>query len=173
MAGKPETAQMTMLNTSSVGLYPNFVRRREQLQPALGKPLAGVVAMFRTFAAGTPTTLRVDGTLHKVWIAYVGRGRYFPRDHAPLLRPVLDDGVLDVRMITADESFARLRLLWSVLTGTVATSGITHLSEARQVRIEAGGAPMVLAVDGEALAGVRRVEYSVRPRALTYYSPGP
>ncbi len=173
LAGKPEKAEVTMLNTSSVGLYPDFVRRREQLQPALGKPLAGVVAMFRTFAAGTPTTLRVDGRLHKVWIAYVGRGRYYPRDHAPLLRPVMDDGVLDVRMITADESFARLRLLWSVLTGTVPTSRITHLSEAREVRIEAGGSPMVLAVDGEALAGVRSVEYRVRPRALAYYSPRP
>ncbi len=173
LAGKPQTAEVIMLNTSSVGLYPDFVRRREQLRPALGKPLAGVVAMFRTFAAGTPTTLTVDGRLHKVWIAYVGRGRYFPRDHAPLLRPLLDDGVLDVRMITADESFARLRLLWSVLTGTVTTSRITHLSEAKEVRIAAGGSPMALAVDGEALAGVRSVAYRVLPRALTYYSPRP
>lgn len=173
LAGSPERAQLTMLNTSSVGLYPNFVRRREQLQPALGKPLAGVVAMFRTFAAGTPSTLTIDGRRHKVWIAYVGRGRYYPRDHAPLFRPVMDDGVLDVRMITADESFARLRLLWSVLTGTVATSRITHLSEATRVRIDAGGSPMALAVDGEALAGVRSVEYTVRRRALAYYSPQP
>lgn len=173
LAGSPERAQLTMLNTSSVGLYPNFVRRREQLQPALGKPLAGVVAMFRTFAAGTPSTLTVDGRRHRVWIAYVGRGRYYPRDHAPLFRPVMDDGVLDVRMITADESFARLRLLWSVLTGTVATSRITHLSEATRVRIDAGGSPMALAVDGEALAGVRSVEYTVRRRALAYYSPQP
>jgi diacylglycerol kinase family enzyme len=85
----------------------------------------------------------------------------------------MDDGVLDVRMITADESFARMRLLWSVLTGTVATSRITHLSEATRVRIDAGGSPMALAVDGEALAGVRSVEYSVRRRALSYYSPQP
>lgn len=173
LATDPEVIRLTMLNTSSVGLYPNLVRRREQLQPALGKPLAGVVAMFRTFAAGTPTTLTVDGIRHKVWIAYVGRGRYYPRDHAPLVRPVLDDGVLDLRLITADESFARLRLLWSVLTGTVASSRITHLQEATQVHIDAGGAPMALAVDGEALAGVRAVAYSVRPRALTYYSPQP
>ncbi|MDR6416688.1 phosphatase PAP2 family protein [Pseudarthrobacter sulfonivorans] len=171
LAGNPETAELIMVNTASVGLYPDLVRRREQLQPALGKPLAGVVAMFRTFAVGTPNTLIVDGTRHKVWIAYVGRGRYYPRDHAPLLRPVLDDGVLDVRMITADESFARLRLLWSVLTGTVATSRITHLREATEVRIESEGSPMALAVDGEALAGVRSVRVRVEPRALTYYSP--
>lgn len=171
LAGSPEVSELVMLNTSSIGLYPNLVRRREHLQPALGKPLAGVVAMFRTFAAGTPTTLAVDGIRHKVWMAYLGRGRYYPRDHAPLVRPVMDDGVLDVRLITADESFARLRLLWSVLTGTVASSRITHLREATEVRIDAGGAPMTLAVDGEALAGVRSVAYSVRPRALTYYSP--
>ncbi|NUP60423.1 MAG: phosphatase PAP2 family protein [Pseudarthrobacter sp.] len=173
LAGNPEISELIMLNTSSIGLYPNFVRRREHLQPALGKPLAGVVAMFRTFAAGTPTTLTVDGKRHKVWIAYVGRGRYYPRDHAPLLRPVMDDGVLDVRLITADESFARLRLLWAVLTGTVAGSRITHLREAKEVRVDAGGAPMALAVDGEALAGVRSVAYSVRPKALAYYSPHP
>lgn len=171
LAGNPEISELIMVNTASVGLYPNLVRRREQLQPALGKPLAGVVAMFRTFAAGTPTTLFVDGVRHKVWIAYLGRGRYYPRDHAPLLRPVLDDAVLDIRMITADESFARLRLLWSVLTGTVATSRITHLREATEVRLESAGSPMVLAVDGEAQAGVLSVQFRVERRALTYYTP--
>jgi diacylglycerol kinase family enzyme/membrane-associated phospholipid phosphatase len=169
----PEVQHLTMLNTASIGLYPNLVRRRELLQPALGKPLAGVVAMFRTFAAGTPTSLVVDGARHKLWILYIGRGRYYPRDHAPLVRPVLDDGVFDLRMITADESFARLRLLWSVLTGTVATSRITHLSESRSIRVEPGDTSMVLAVDGEVMPGVRAVDFSVLPGALTYYSPAP
>ncbi|MEK0155634.1 bifunctional phosphatase PAP2/diacylglycerol kinase family protein [Arthrobacter oryzae] len=173
LAESPEKLERIMLNTASIGLYPNLVRRREQLQPALGKPLAGVAAMFRTFAAGRPTTMAVNGVRHKLWILYVGRGRYYPRDHAPLLRPVMDDGVLDLRMITADESFARLRLLWSVLTGTVATSRITHLSESTTVTVEAAGPPMALAVDGEALSGVRRVEFSVLPGALTYYTPQP
>jgi diacylglycerol kinase family enzyme len=127
--------------------------------------------MFRTFATGTPTTLTVNGVRHKLWIAYLGRGRYYPRDHAPLVRPVLDDGVLDLRLITADESFARLRLLWSVLTGTVATSRITHLSEATRIRVESAPSLTVLAVDGEALAGVRTAEFRVEPQALTYYSP--
>ena len=139
LLSEPEMLSMTMLNTSSVGLYPNLVRRREQLQPALGKPLAGVVAMFRTFAAWTPTSLTVDGIRHKVWIAYVGRGRHYPLDDAPLARPVLDDGASDLPLITADEPFARLRLLWAVLTGTVASSRITHLQEATEIHIDAGG----------------------------------
>jgi undecaprenyl-diphosphatase len=129
--------------------------------------------MFRTFAAGTPSRLIVDGVRHRLWIMYVGRGRYYPRDHAPLIRPVLDDGVLDLRMITADEPLARLRLLWSVLTGTIATSKITHLSETSRVRVEPAGSPMVLAVDGEVMPGVRAAEFSVKRGALRYYSPWP
>ncbi|UKA54369.1 phosphatase PAP2 family protein [Arthrobacter sp. FW305-BF8] len=172
LADDPEKVELIMLNTASIGLYPNLVRRREQLQPALGKPLAGVVAMFRTFAAEKPITLIVNGVRHRLWIMYLGRGRYYPRDHAPLVRPVLDDGVLDVRMMTADESFARLRMLWSVLTGTVATSRITHLAEATRVRVECGTAPMVLAVDGEAMPGVRAAEFTLKRSALRYYSPG-
>lgn len=171
LAESPERLELLMLNTASIGVYPNLVRRREHLQPALGKPLAGIVAMFRTFAAGRPTFLTADGERHKLWIMYLGRGRYYPRDHAPLVRPVMDDGVLDVRMITADESFARLRLLWSALTGTVATSRITHLSEATTLKVECGRAPLVLAVDGEAHSNIRNVEFSIRPRALKYYTP--
>jgi undecaprenyl-diphosphatase len=108
---------------------------------------------------------------HRLWILYIGRGRYYPRDHAPLVRPVLADGILDLRMITADEPFARLRLLWAVLTGTVASSGITHLTETDRITVEPGDGPMVLAVDGEVMPGVRSVEFTVRSGALTYYSP--
>ncbi|MFJ5957375.1 phosphatase PAP2 family protein [Paenarthrobacter sp. NPDC092416] len=169
----PETSQLAMLNTASVGVYPNLVRRRERLQPALGKPLAGVVASLRTFAVNSPTTLTVDGVKHKLWILYLGRGRYYPSDHAPLRRPVLDDGVFDLRMITADEPFARARLLWAVLTGTVAASKVTHLTEATAITVEAIGEPLVLAVDGEPKPGVRSAQFTVKAGELRVYSPLP
>jgi len=75
----------------------------------------------------------------------------------------MDDGVLDIRMVTADERFARLRLLWGVLTGTAGSSKVTHLREASRITVEALGAPLVLAVDGEPLPGVRSAEFGVRP----------
>ena len=66
--GKDETTELIMLNTASVGVYPNLVRRRERLQAALGKPLAGLVAGLRTFGAATPTALRINGVPHKLWM---------------------------------------------------------------------------------------------------------
>jgi diacylglycerol kinase family enzyme len=53
----------------------------------------------------------------------------------------------------------------------VGTSGITHLSETDRITVEPGNGPMVLAVDGEVMPGVRSVEFTVRRDALTYYSP--
>ncbi|WP_083292425.1 bifunctional phosphatase PAP2/diacylglycerol kinase family protein [Arthrobacter sp. SW1] len=169
--GTDEVRDIAMLNTASIGVYPNLVRRRERLQGALGKPLAGLIAGLRTFAAASPTTLMIDGVRHRIWILYLGRGRYYPRDLAPLARPVMDDGVLDVRIVTADEPFARLRLLWAVLTGTAGSSKVTHLREATRLSVEAVGPPLVLAVDGEPLAGVRTAGFLVRPGRLRVYSP--
>src|SRR5687768_9053838 len=42
------------LNTSSVGVYANFVRVRERLEPRLGYWLASAFAMLRTFALVRP-----------------------------------------------------------------------------------------------------------------------
>lgn len=173
LAEKPETSELAMLNTASVGVYPNLVRRRERLQPAMGKPLASVVASLRTFGVNSPTTLTVNGQKHKLWILYMGRGRFYPSDHAPIRRPVLDDGVFDLRMITADEPFARARLLWAVVTGTVSASKVTHLAEAIEITVEAIGQPLVLAVDGEPTPGVRSATFTVKPRVLRVYSSLP
>ncbi|MGL3804494.1 bifunctional phosphatase PAP2/diacylglycerol kinase family protein [Paeniglutamicibacter sp. R2-26] len=171
LEGSGETLGLAMLNTASIGVYPNLVRRRERLQPSLGKPLAGVMAGLRTFTADAPTTLDINGVRRRLWILYLGRGRHYPRDVAPLARPVLDDGVLDVRMVTADGPLARVRLLWAVLTGTVSSSAVTHLGEATRISIEAVDGPLVLAVDGEPLPGVWSAEFSVRRGALRVYSP--
>ncbi|MCA4133258.1 bifunctional phosphatase PAP2/diacylglycerol kinase family protein [Arthrobacter sp. M4] len=171
LVDSPESLSLTMLNTASIGVYPNLVRRREHLTAALGKPLAGVVAGLRTFGASTPTHVKINGVRHKIWILYLGRGRYYPRDLAPLVRPVLDDGLLDIRMVTADEPFARVRLLWAVLTGTAGSSKVTHLREADSLVVEADNQSLVLAVDGEPLPGVRRAEFTVRRSALVCYAP--
>lgn len=168
--GSEEQQDLFMLNTASIGIYPNLVRRRELLQPELGKPLAGVLAGLRTFAVAKPFPVLLDGVRTRIWILYVGRGRYYPEDLAPLVRPKLDDGLLDIRVLEAEERFARVRLLWAVLTGTTQTSSVTHLRTATSLQVESVDGPLSLAVDGEVLAGVRSARFGVRPGALRVYS---
>lgn len=170
-ADNPELASMAMLNTASIGLYPDLVRRRERLQGTMGKPLAGLVSGLRTFASANPVQVLIDGVPHRLWTLYIGRGRYYPHDLAPLARPVLDDGLLDIRMVSADRRFARARLLWAVFTGTTAASPVTTLRTASVVDVESHGAPLSLAVDGEAMAGVHAAWFSVDTAALRVYAP--
>ncbi|NYE95960.1 undecaprenyl-diphosphatase [Psychromicrobium silvestre] len=160
-----------MLNTASVGIYPELVQRREALQKTLGKPLASIVAGLRTFAVLKPTKLSIDGQPRKIWLIYLGRGRYYPRGFAPLERPVLDDGVLDTRYISARTLFSRLRLLGAIVTGRTEVSPVVSLSTARTVRLDAVGAPFALAIDGEVLDGVKSAVFTVQPSALTVYTP--
>ena len=170
----PEVRELAMVNTASIGVYPNLVRRRDTLQhrlPGLGKHPAALLAALETFAVSTPTPLLLDGRSRVIWTLFIGRGRYWPRDLAPLERPILDDGVLDLRAISADPRFARLRLLAAIVTGTTERSRDLEAWEARRVDVEATDGDLVLAVDGEVLAGVRRVTLTVDPGALTVYSP--
>ncbi|MEN2745548.1 bifunctional phosphatase PAP2/diacylglycerol kinase family protein [Sinomonas halotolerans] len=163
-----------MLNTASVGMYPDFVRRRDRLLrrvPLLRKRGAAAVAALRTFAGAEPTRLDVDSAPHRLWTLYVGRGRYWPRDLAPLERPILDDGVLDIRSISADPPLARLRLVAALVTGTTSRSPVVATREARRVDVAARDGALVLAVDGELVAGVGRAALWTEPGALTVYSP--
>lgn len=170
----PEESDLVMLNTASVGLYPNLVRRRDHIMrdlPWLPKRGAGALAALRTFALSSPTTVTIDGTRRRIWTLFVGRGRYWPRDLAPLERPVVDDGALDLRGVSARPRLARLRLLTALATGTVERSPVAREWTARSVTLESCGEPLVLAVDGEVMTGVARVELRVEPGALTVYSP--
>jgi len=90
-----------VLNTASVGIYPDFVAERERLEPRLGKWLGAVVAAIRVLSRSDPVTIVVAGRRARVWTLFVGVGPNDPGTPAPLQRRRLDGGVLDVRMLHA------------------------------------------------------------------------
>ncbi|MEY9953198.1 phosphatase PAP2 family protein [Leifsonia sp. EB34] len=91
----------TVLNTSSVGVYPAFVAERERHEGRWGKPLAAVIAAIRVVRKSTPVELEVDGRRRSVWSVFVGVDRYYPVTVAPIERRRLDDGLLDIRILDA------------------------------------------------------------------------
>ncbi|MGH1527262.1 bifunctional phosphatase PAP2/diacylglycerol kinase family protein [Leifsonia sp. L25] len=91
----------TVLNTSSVGVYPAFVAERERHEGRWGKPLAAVIAAIRVVRKSTPIDLEVDGRPRSVWSVFIGVDRYYPVTVAPIERRRLDDGLLDIRILDA------------------------------------------------------------------------
>ena len=106
------SAATTVLNTASVGIYPSVVAEREKRERRLGKRLAALVAAIRVLTTAGTIDLTVNGRRMRVWSIFVGVNRYYPADAAPQERTRLDDGVLDVRILSAGA--------WARTSGVVA-----------------------------------------------------
>jgi undecaprenyl-diphosphatase len=156
------------LNTSSIGAYPEMVRRRDAMSGRLGKWLALTVATAQVLRTGTPVELVVNGRPLKVWIIFIGNCRYTPRGLSPAWRPRLEDGLLDVQYLRADLHFGRTRAVLATLLGVSEHSRSYGHFEAEEVQVLSRSGPQRVAYDGE--MGEKAAEFRfVKRRALTVY----
>ena len=187
-----EDPPITVLNTASVGIYPDFVVEREEREERLGKWLAAIVAAVRVLRRSHPVTVVVNGRRAAVWTLFVGVGANDPGTVAPLQRRRLDGGVLDVRMLHAG---SRVRAAATLAFGR-RTSAVFRALRLLPHRIETSratsldvvvrpreGQPPGFAHDGEvatdalaeasaAYAGSGyRTTITVAPAALDVYRP--
>jgi diacylglycerol kinase family enzyme len=183
---------ITVLNTASVGVYPDFVAEREQLEGRWGKWIAGLVSATRVLRRAEPVTVVIEGRRARVWSLFIGVGLNDPDIPAPLQRRRLDGGLLDVRMLHAE---SRVRAAASLAFGR-RTSAVLRFLRLLPRRSEAftatsldvvvrprQGQPPGFAHDGEvaleapaeasaAFAGAGyRTTVGVVPAALDVYRP--
>jgi diacylglycerol kinase family enzyme/membrane-associated phospholipid phosphatase len=159
----------SFLNTSSTGVYVDLVHARQELEDALGRRLAVLVALVRVLRRGRPHELILNGRHRRLWLCFAGNCRYEPAGTAPVYRPDLSDGYLDIRVVDAGP-LARSRLIAAVLTGTLGRCRVYHAWQARSVDISsAHGAPIWLSVDGEVATAESRFTQGKRPHGLLVY----
>ncbi len=91
----------TVLNAGSVGIYPDFVARREGYRDRLGKWFGGVVAAWGVLREAEPIEIELDGERMRVWSVFASVGRNDPQGVATMRRWSVDDDVLDVRVLHA------------------------------------------------------------------------
>lgn len=94
-------ASVTVLNAGSLGIYPDFVARRESYRDRLGKWVGGVVAGFGVLRRAEPIEIELDGERMRVWSVFASVGRNDPQRVATIRRWSVDDDVLDVRVLHA------------------------------------------------------------------------
>lgn len=159
------------LNTSSIGTYPEFVTEREALQPRYGKRLAAVVAAYHMLKAKPKVRLKVDGTPLTAMLFFVGNGQYEPLDFAPAMRPQMDDGMLDVRVLLSDKRAVASRLLWATLTGTLDDSKLYLRKTVPSMVVDVVEPKVLVSRDGEVDDPARVLRFGVLPKALTVFQP--
>jgi undecaprenyl-diphosphatase len=151
------------LNTSSIGAYPEMVRRRDHLSGRMGKWLALTVAAAQVLRRQAPVELTVNGRPLSVWIIFIGNCRYTPRGLSPAWRPRLEDGLLDVQYLRADLTFGRTRAVLATLFGISEHARSYGHFEAEEVTVVSRSGLRQVAFDGE--MGEKSLEFRFRKRA--------
>jgi diacylglycerol kinase family enzyme/membrane-associated phospholipid phosphatase len=160
------------LNTASAGAYADLVRAREQIEPALGKWPAMMIALITVLRDGRPVDLVVNGRHRKLWLLFAGNCRYEPSGAAPGYRPNLADGTLDIRLIDGSQPLARTRLIAAVLLGTLGRCRVYRTWSAQTLRIRSPGpSPLPLSLDGEVTERQSVIRLVKRPKKLLVYRP--
>ena len=113
---------ITVLNTASIGVYPELVEEREKLEDKIGKWPAALVAGHKVLRRSEPVEFRRQDGPVRSWTLFVGVNRYHPRNIIPLSRRSLSDNLLDIRSIRADVSASRLRVFANLALGSYLSS---------------------------------------------------
>jgi undecaprenyl-diphosphatase len=162
-----------VVNTASIGAYPKFVQTREKLEHKIGKPLAGVYAMFHTLRHDEPVRIRYDNKSLQTSLFFIGNSTYLPSGFAPSRRTRMDDGLLDVRILETGRRLSRLRIIVGLALGRLERSPLYHEMRVPEFKFTTVDGPTTLAHDGELGSELTEASFSVSYRALPVFRPLP
>jgi diacylglycerol kinase family enzyme len=162
----------TFLNTGSIGGYTELVDAREKLEDRIGKWPAMLLALVDVLRHSQPVDVELDGVPTSVWMVFVGNCRYHPDGFGPSWRERLDDGILDIRIVHG-HPWSRIRLLASVLTGTLGRCRAYEQRCVRRMRVQSKVGPLRLARDGETFDGAEDIEICKADEPLLVFAPAP
>jgi undecaprenyl-diphosphatase len=162
-----------VINTASIGAYPQFVRVREKLEHKIGKPLASAYAMFRTMRREAPVSITYDNKTLQTSLFFLGNSVYLPSGFAPSRRFRMDDGLLDVRILETGRRFGKVRILTALALGRLQRSPLYHELQVPEFTFTSVDGPIAIAHDGEVESGCRTAEFKSLYRVLPVFRPLP
>lgn len=159
------------INMASFGGYTAMLEARARLQKRIGRWPAHLVAVAVAIFRAQPLALRLGGDDRRAWMVFIGNCRHEPRGFAPSWRPRLDDGLLDVRVLSGEHPLARLRLLVSILTGRLTHSVAYEQRCVPELDVTTAADSLPLASDGDSFGGSGSFSVRKLPRQLVVYAP--
>ncbi|WP_326548382.1 phosphatase PAP2 family protein [Mycolicibacterium sp. ND9-15] len=162
-----------VVNTASIGAYPAFVRTREKYERRIGKPLAGLYAMYHTLRHEDPVRIQYDNKTLQTFLFFLGNSAYLPSGFAPSRRHHMDDGLMDIRILETGRRFSKVRIVVDAALGRLDRSPLYHEMRVPEFEFTAVDGPTLLAHDGEVGTECTKASFSVRYRALPVFRPLP
>jgi YegS/Rv2252/BmrU family lipid kinase len=167
--------QVYFLNAAHVGLGVETAKRTNPTLKKVIGPIAYVLAAAQAWLDSDPMPIQIcieDSCLNiQAAQLLVGNGRFYGGGNVVAPDATLDDGLLDVYVLSADVSKTELlSLAAAARRGTLGDQ--PHIMYYRTARLSASlVGPVQINVDGEVLGMEGRLEFEVLPRALGVYAP--
>jgi diacylglycerol kinase family enzyme len=164
------------VNNAVMGLYPEVVRERDRSEGILGRWAAAAGASRRVLRRMEPLVgvVSADGDVRRLeaWVIFAGNNRFGEAPGRIGARERLDQGVLDVWLMTAAEG-GRLptQLAWAVVRGRVWRGHRLVRTEGHRLEIQLNGRPRLVSVDGEISDSTDHLVVEIVPRALLVLHP--
>lgn len=162
-----------VINTASIGAYPQFVRIREKLERKISRPVAGIYATWRVLRHGQSVRITYDNKTIETSLFFLGNSVYLPTGFAPAVRSRMDDGLLDVRILETGKRMALARILAALATGRLPRSPLYHELQVPEFSFTSVDGPVTIAHDGEVGERYESATFTVRYRALKVFRPLP
>ncbi|WP_440712308.1 bifunctional phosphatase PAP2/diacylglycerol kinase family protein [Gordonia sp. FQ] len=157
-----------ILNTSSIGAYPEYVKARERFQHSASRPVATIRAGLHVLRHSEPVTVAMNGDEVQTLFFFLGNGMYGTAGFFPGRRTRLDDGLIDVRYLRTGHRFETVRIAASLLTGRIKASKLYQEAQVPAFEITSA-APIRVAHDGEAGDEMTTASYRLGYRSLSVY----
>ncbi|MCI2185327.1 diacylglycerol/lipid kinase family protein [Bifidobacterium tibiigranuli] len=155
------------INNSSIGLYPTSLRSREQLESALGKWSAAIVASWRAFVSFKTYRVTIDNETFATPFIFVGNNRYELDTAVGTNRTRLDEGVLTVYATKTQSRLTLLKIALFALIGRYKQLDEFEEFFPTAVTIKTGRAALSVSHDGEVSKLKSPLRYVIQPKALT------
>jgi undecaprenyl-diphosphatase len=159
-AGRPRSIDVGtangafFVNNAGLGLYPEGVRERERSEDRWGKLAASLGAATRLLRTARPLvgTIEADGDRRALfaWVVFVGNNRFGTVPGRLGARIRLDEGVLDVGVVTAGRrAVSRAKAAWRLARGKPWQSRRLVRTDALRVVVRLDGPARPVSLDGE------------------------
>jgi diacylglycerol kinase family enzyme len=164
------------LNNAGIGLYPEVVYERARHEHRIGKWRAAATASLRVMRRARPLVGRIeaDGDERALlaWVVFFGNNRFGTATGRIGTRERLDEGILDVRLLTLGTRKARRsRLAWRVLRGHPWSPRRLVRREARKAHLNLEGEPRLVSRDGESGEATTSLSVEIVPGSLRVIGP--
>lgn len=172
-----EVNEQIFINNSSIGLYSQIVRRREQQQQRLGRgkwsaAFWAAIAVLRRYPF-LLIKLNVDGKelIRKTPFVFIGNNEYEMDSFNIGGRKRLDAGKLSVYVLHRTGRMGLVRLVLRSLFGKLRQAKDFETFCTDEIRIETHHKKLLVAFDGEVKQLETPLCYRIRPKALRVIVP--